>query len=75
LARRAPVGDPEQLAERARNVNEASALFPASPSFFELAGTGIFGMPTFAFRAMTAVQFKRHIRPANDHSALHAIAR
>jgi len=46
----------ELAAECASDVNEAGALLPAAPPFFELARAGIFEVATFAFLSMSAVE-------------------
>jgi hypothetical protein len=65
----------ELLAERARDVNQAGALFPAAPSFFERPGTGVFQVAALAFFAVPAIELESHKGSAHAKTActlLHA---
>lgn len=46
----------EFSAQRAGHMNEARAFLPATAPFFELAGTVIFGMSSFALSAVAAIE-------------------
>jgi hypothetical protein len=46
----------ELPAERARDVNEAGALFPAAASFFELPRRGVLDVAALAFFAVSAIE-------------------
>jgi hypothetical protein len=50
----------ELLTGRAGHVNQAGALFPAAPSFFELPGTGVFQVAALTFFPVSAVALESH---------------
>ena len=65
----------EFAAERARDMDEAGAFFPAPPPLFKFAGEGVLGMPAFAFLTVSAVQFQSHSPDQildQDRTRLHA---
>jgi hypothetical protein len=41
-------------------VNQATASFPAAPTFFKFARAGIFRVAAFAFDSVTAIELERH---------------
>jgi hypothetical protein len=48
----------ELAAERARDMYQASAPFPASPALFKFACSGVFRVAAFAFDSVAAVEFE-----------------
>ena len=50
----------ELSAQRTRDMNQAGTSFPATPCFFELAGTGLLRVAAFAFRAVPAIELESH---------------
>jgi hypothetical protein len=60
----------ELSTQRTGDMNQAGTSFPATPSFFELAGPGVFRVAAFAFRAVlihdTAEQLVRYLLLTNE---------
>jgi hypothetical protein len=51
----------ELAAKAAGNVYDASAFFPAAPSFLKFARTGVFREISFASQAVATVKFQGHV--------------
>src|SRR5208282_5722643 len=62
----------ELPAERAGQVDQARAFFPASPSLFKLAGAGVFGVGAFTFLAVASIEVEGHATLDARCTPLHA---
>ena len=62
----------ELPAERAGQVDQARAFFPASPSLFKLAGAGVFGVGVFTFLAVASIEVEGNATFEARCTPLHA---